>query len=69
MQLLIFFVPCNSKVAIKITLSHIDSLNIIPLSKDKVKHFLKVFLSFFKFFQLFLYLSKIAFFIPNQSVL
>ncbi len=57
MQLLIFVCLLNREVAIKITLSPIDSLNIIPFQKyivkrffQKNKTFLKIFLLFFKAF-------------------
>ena len=39
MQLLIFFLLLNREVAVQITLSLIDSLNIIPFQKYIVKRF------------------------------
>ena len=54
MQLLIFVLLVNRQVfAIQTVLSHSDSLNIIPLSKKNVKHFLKIFEIFFNFFKIF----------------
>ena len=43
----------DSWVAIQKTLSLIDSLNIIPLSKNKVKRFFSIFQTFFIFFYFF----------------
>ena len=51
MQLLIFVLLVDRQVfAIQTVLSHSDSLNIIPLTKKNVKHFLKIFEIFFNFF-------------------
>ena len=61
MQLLIFFVTFQQKRAIKITPSSIDSLNIIPLKKDKVKRFFKFFSIFFIFLKIFILRKKSLF--------
>ena len=54
MQLLIFVLLVDRQVfAIQTVLSHSDSLNIIPLTKKNVKHFLKIFEIFVNFFEIF----------------
>ena len=68
MQLLIFFVTFQQKRAIKITPSSIDSLNIIPLKKDKVKRFFKFFSIFFNFLKIFILRKKSRFFAPYARV-
>ena len=53
MQLLIFDFLNKSEVAVQKTLSSIDSLDIIPLTKKKVKRFFLIFQTFLKIFDFF----------------
>jgi len=53
MQLLIFFSTSHQRSAPKKRLRFIDSLNIIPFTKNIVKRFFQPFLIFFYFFHFF----------------
>ena len=55
MQLLIFVSFSTEKFAVQITLSLIDSLNIIPFQKYIVKRFFQKNKTFFNFFLIFLF--------------